>query len=150
MAPTKPTQTILVVEDDDATSAAFSEFLTEHGYKVSLAPNGQEALDYLRDYPAPDLIILDMFMPRMDGWQFLKQWGFRWTSIPVLIATAMGVASEGWYFIKATGVAEHVRRLTLGPLRAGKVHVLFQGVRRKNYSNVEPAVIDLEGDCQLD
>jgi hypothetical protein len=53
------------------------------------------------------------------------------------------------YFLKACGVVEQVRRLTLGPLRKAKVHVLFQGVRRKKYSNVEPVVIGMEGDCPL-
>lgn len=54
------------------------------------------------------------------------------------------------YFLKASGVVEQVRRLTLGPIKKGKVHVVFQGVRRKKYSNVDPVVIDLEGDCPLD
>ncbi len=53
------------------------------------------------------------------------------------------------YFLKAGGVVEQVRRLTLGPLRKGKAHVVFQGVRRRKYSNVEPVVIELEGDCPL-
>jgi hypothetical protein len=54
------------------------------------------------------------------------------------------------YFLKASGVVEHVRKLTLGPLRKSKVHVVFQGVRRKKYGNVEPTMIELEGDCSLD
>ncbi len=54
------------------------------------------------------------------------------------------------YFLKASGVVEQVRQLTLGPLKKGKVHVRLQGVRRKKYSNVDPVVIDLEGDCPLD
>jgi len=54
------------------------------------------------------------------------------------------------YFLKASGVVEQVRRLTLGPFRKANVHVVFQGVRRKKYSNLDPVVIDLEGDCPLD
>lgn len=54
------------------------------------------------------------------------------------------------YFLKASGVVEQVRKLTLGPLRKNKAHVVFRGVRRKKYSNVEPVLIDLEGDCPLD
>jgi hypothetical protein len=53
------------------------------------------------------------------------------------------------YSLKASGVVEQVRQLTLGPLRKGKVHVVFQGVRRRKYSNVDPEVINLEGDCPL-
>jgi hypothetical protein len=54
------------------------------------------------------------------------------------------------YFLKASGVVEQVLQLTLGPLSKGKVHVVFRGVRRKKYSNVEPVVIDVAGDCPLD
>lgn len=53
------------------------------------------------------------------------------------------------YFLKASGVVEQVRQLTLEPLGRGKVHVVFKGVRRKKYGNVEPVVIELEGDCPL-
>ena len=108
MTPTKPVHTVLVVEDDDITRAGFGEVLSEHGYRVALVPNRREALDYLRDYPEPDLIILDMFMPGMDGWRFLKDRGFHWTSIPVIITTAFGSASEGW--AHSLGVADVVRK----------------------------------------
>ena len=55
----------------------------------------------------------------------------------------------GIYFLKASGVVERVSQLTLGPVTRNKVHVVFQGVRRKKYSNVDPPVIALEGDCPL-
>jgi two-component system, OmpR family, response regulator MprA len=61
-----------------------------------LVPNAREALDCLHDLPAPDLIILDMFTLGMDGWQFLKQRDARGASIPVLIITAIDIASEEW------------------------------------------------------
>jgi CheY-like chemotaxis protein len=96
MAPAEPDQTVLVVEDDEAVRAWYGAVLSEHGYRVGLAVNGHEALDYLRDRPATDLILLDMLTPGMDGWQFLKKWRQRWASVPVLIATAIGVASKEW------------------------------------------------------
>lgn len=54
------------------------------------------------------------------------------------------------YFLKAGNVAERILDLTLGPIRDGKVHVRFRGQRRKVASNVEPAVITIEGDCTLE
>jgi CheY-like chemotaxis protein len=96
MAPATDLQTILVVEDDDATRIGMGEILSGHGYRAALVANGREAIDYLRDYPEPNLIILDMVMPGMDGWRFLRERGFHWRSIPVIITTGLGGAGNGW------------------------------------------------------
>jgi CheY-like chemotaxis protein len=96
MAPSEPTRTILVVEDDHVTRVGFGEVLTEHGYRVVLGSNGRDALGYLHDHPAPDLIILDMLTPGMDGWQFLKERDAHWAAIPVLITTALSIANDEW------------------------------------------------------
>lgn len=96
MTSASPVKTILVVEDEDATRASFGTVLSEHGYRVALVPNALEAMDYLREYPAPDLIILDMITPGMDGWRFLKERDVRWTSIPVILTTTLSIASDEW------------------------------------------------------
>jgi DNA-binding response OmpR family regulator len=90
------TGTILVVDDDDIASAGLDMFLRAHGYAVALTANGQEATAYLRDHSPPDLIILDMLMPVMDGWQFLKRREAHGAAVPVLILTAVGIASDAW------------------------------------------------------
>lgn len=53
------------------------------------------------------------------------------------------------YFLKAGGVVERVEQLSLGPISKGKVHVKLRGVRRAKASNVEVAVVQIEGDCLL-
>jgi hypothetical protein len=53
------------------------------------------------------------------------------------------------FMLKAGGVVEHVQRLTLGPIRNGKVGVDFEGTRRKKYSTVDPAIISVKGECPL-
>ena len=63
---------ILVVEDDDAIRGLVSEVLRDDGYQVSEASNGAEALERLRDQ-RPDLIVLDLMMPVMDGWTFVEK-----------------------------------------------------------------------------
>ena len=62
---------ILVVEDDDAIRGLVSEVLRDDGYDVREATNGVEALDRLRE-ERPDLIVLDLMMPVMDGWAFVE------------------------------------------------------------------------------
>jgi CheY-like chemotaxis protein len=89
-------KTILVVEDDDVTREWFGTVLREQGYEAALARTGQDGLQYLQTHDAPDLIILDMFMPGMDGWYFLKLRKKRWQAVPVLVTTALKIGSAEW------------------------------------------------------
>jgi carbon storage regulator CsrA len=57
----------LLVEDNSNESALLAEFLRLHGVHVETAGDGQEALDYLQSHDRPDVILLDMRMPRCDG-----------------------------------------------------------------------------------
>jgi CheY-like chemotaxis protein len=67
-----PLAPILVVEDDDDSRTLLEQLLAAQGYEVHSAQNGQEALDHLRRLRQPCLILLDLMMPVMDGWQFLS------------------------------------------------------------------------------
>ena len=90
----------LVVVDDDAGSlAALADILSLEGYLVHTLSNGQEALDHLRTAPDPPiLIILDLFMPVMDGWQFLAEMKadprLSPLRIPVIVVTALNAKVE--------------------------------------------------------
>jgi CheY-like chemotaxis protein len=82
---------ILVVEDDEDAREAMVALLQMKGYHAVPAGNGREALDYLDQAPAPDLIILDLWMPVMDGWQFRSEQvrNPRLAHIPVIVVTAL-------------------------------------------------------------
>jgi CheY-like chemotaxis protein len=62
---------ILVVEDDDAIRCLVSEVLRDDGYDVCEAANGAEAIAFVGNH-RPDLIVLDLMMPVMDGWAFVE------------------------------------------------------------------------------
>jgi CheY-like chemotaxis protein len=64
---------ILIVEDDDDIREALSQILELEGYTVREAANGREALDISSREPLPSLILLDLMMPIMDGWQFRSE-----------------------------------------------------------------------------
>ncbi len=66
------TRRVLIVEDDDGVRESIEECLAAEGYAVAPATNGVEALDRLRRGPRPDLIVLDLVMPVMNGTQFLE------------------------------------------------------------------------------
>jgi CheY-like chemotaxis protein len=64
---------VLVVDDDWQTRYALRLALEAAGYGVLEAPNGEEALALLRRGPPPAVILLDMVMPVMNGWEFRQE-----------------------------------------------------------------------------
>jgi len=79
-------QTILVVDDKANLRAMLKDYLSEQGYRVVLAENGQDALFAAR-YEKPDLVLLDVMMPKMDGFTFLPAFR-RESNAPVILLTA--------------------------------------------------------------
>jgi CheY-like chemotaxis protein len=63
---------ILVVDDDDGTLEAIAELLRDAGYHPSTATTGDEALSRLQNW-RPDLLLMDLIMPNMDGWELLAR-----------------------------------------------------------------------------
>jgi len=85
---------VLVVDDDPGIREALADLLGDEGYRVVTAMNGVEALDKLRE-PAqarPCVILLDLMMPVMDGWQFRKEQKQdpAIANIPLIVITATG------------------------------------------------------------
>lgn len=86
-------KSILIVEDDQAIAESLQELLETEGYRVKLAANGHKALEFLRKTPThPNLIVLDLMMPQMDGYQFLAEQEMdpKLSLIPVVLMTADG------------------------------------------------------------
>jgi len=79
-------QLILVVDDEAALVKVVRGYLEQAGYQVVSAANGREALFAARDHK-PDLIILDLMMPEMDGFEFMRQYT-REGSAPIIALTA--------------------------------------------------------------
>jgi CheY-like chemotaxis protein len=97
---------ILVVEDDEAIRETIAELLEGEGYGVARAADGAEALEQLQSTGGADLILLDLMMPVMDGWELRDRLRSdpRLARIPVVLVSAddalerqarrMGV--QGW------------------------------------------------------
>lgn len=97
MATRKPKQsaTILIVEDEQSLSDAYVMILENEGYKVAAAYDGQQALDYLKKN-TPDLILLDLRMPVMDGLEFLEtaKLSERLPNLPIVVFSNYDVQKE--------------------------------------------------------
>jgi CheY-like chemotaxis protein len=90
------TASVLLVDDNEEIRWAVTEILEDEGYTVATAGNGQEALELLRRIPPPRLILLDLMMPVMDGWQFLAQRRANQalSKIPVVILSAFAHSAD--------------------------------------------------------
>ena len=60
---------MLVVDDDIRSGFALTSMLEQHGIKVVYAENGREGLERLQQHPNTDLVLLDIMMPEMDGYE---------------------------------------------------------------------------------
>jgi adenylate cyclase len=81
---------ILVVEDDVATRDTVRHTVEKMGLTVAEVTNGRLALTWLAENPMPALILLDLMMPEMDGFEFLDTFNRRadWRHVPVIVITA--------------------------------------------------------------
>jgi CheY-like chemotaxis protein len=89
-------KTVIVVDDDMRSAFALSRVLSEHGMLVSKAENGKKALEVLDENPACDLILMDIMMPVMDGYQAIKaiRAQERFARLPIIALTAKAMTGD--------------------------------------------------------
>lgn len=85
-------KTVLLVDDDYDIRSVLCEVLEQEGFDVGIATNGREAIDYLEMNAAPSLILLDLMMPVMNGFEFreIQVANPKWAKIPVIVMSADG------------------------------------------------------------
>jgi DNA-binding response OmpR family regulator len=95
-----PAVSILVVDDDTAWLADLETWLAHEGFHVVGISRGEWVLEAV-DFHEPDVVVVDLQLPGIDGLEILRQLRRRWPSLPVIVMTAFGGAE----------VEERVRRL---------------------------------------
>lgn len=103
---TKKTPRIFIVDDDEALLRALGGLLDSEGYEVETARNGKEALEKIATSPPPGLILLDLKMPVMDGWQFLaaRATGSVAPHVPIVLLSGLA------FIPNAPGVADFLTK----------------------------------------
>jgi CheY-like chemotaxis protein len=122
----KSARIALVVEDDEYIRNVISDLLADHGFKVVGAANGAEALERL-DSTRPDVMVLDLLMPVMHGWEFMESYEERTggTPIPIVVVSVntalprsferLGVRSVVAKPFDVDDLLEHVEQALVAP-----------------------------------
>lgn len=126
--------TILIIDDDKELTELLDEFLSEHKYKTQIYHNPLYAIKAL-EKQAPDLILLDIMMPEMDGFQVLRK--IRETlDLPVIMLTAKGEVSD-----KVVGLELGADDYLAKPFEPRELLARIQSILRRVYS--QNALVDI-------
>jgi two-component system, OmpR family, alkaline phosphatase synthesis response regulator PhoP len=136
-------ETILVVDDQSSVRQLLQEYLTEQGFQVLTAADGQAALHTARRQP-PDLILLDLMMPKMDGYQFLRIFR-RERQTPVIIVTAREEETDAVVCLDM-GADDYIVK----PFRMRELAARILAVLRRSRSTNERGKILRGGAVELD
>jgi len=122
--------TIFIIDDDKELTELLNEFLSEHKYKTLIFHNPLKAIDALNK-KEPDLILLDIMMPEMDGFQVLRK--IRETmDLPVIMLTAKGAVSD-----KVVGLELGADDYLAKPFEPRELLARIQSILRRVYSQNE-------------
>lgn len=134
---------ILVVEDEKDLNRVITKHLKKNNYSVDSCFDGEEALDYI-SYGEYDLIITDIMMPKIDGYQFIKQLRAKENSTPVIMLTAKDSLDD-----KILGLDSGADDYIVKPFEFDELLARMRVLMRRNYGfatniiQVDDVVLDI-------
>lgn len=131
---------ILVVDDEARMRKLVKDFLTIKGFSVLEAADGEEAVDCFFNQKEISLIILDVMMPKMDGWEVCKTIR-KFSQVPIIMLTARGEERDELQGFKL-GVDEYISKPFSPKILVARVEAIL---RRTNSSSSE--IVEVGGIC---
>lgn len=125
----------ILIIDDDSIALAIARAMLETDYNVITAKSGREGLGYMRKETLPDLVLVDMMMPGVDGFEFLRtvRGNTELPQIPIILMTSENTSKsvEGSY---ANGASDFISKpLDLNVLlKKIQLHLHYLEVEREN------------------
>lgn len=135
---------ILLVEDDSTLSFIVQDALTREGFDVVCAPNGESGLKLFKD-SNPDIIVADVMMPRMDGFEMVRLIRLTAPAVPVLFLTARTALDD---VVKGfeLGANDYIRK----PFQILELVVRIKALLKRNQQGITEDTNLTIGDCSLD
>ncbi|MUH36650.1 response regulator [Zobellia amurskyensis] len=121
---------ILIIEDDDVTNFISQTKLNSLGIQnISIVTNGQMGIDYLKSNHCPDLILLDINMPILDGWEFLETKNSLGLcpDIPIIITTSSGRPEDRSKASAFNDICKYLEK----PVNYDDLQLLFLNLKQK-------------------
>jgi two-component system alkaline phosphatase synthesis response regulator PhoP len=137
------TQTILVVDDEPEIVRLVRAYLEQAGYRVVIASDGQEALHVARR-EKPDLVVLDVLMPRLDGLEFTRRFRSE-RYVPIIMLTARAEETDRIVGLEM-GADDYVTK----PFSPGELVARVRAVLRRARAQAEPSPVLRVGPLALD
>lgn len=134
---------ILVVDDESRMRKLVKDFLSKKGYTVLEAENGEQAVDLFFTEKDIALIILDVMMPKMDGWQVCKEIR-QYSKVPIIMLTALGSETDelkGFSY----GVDEYVSKPFSPKILVARVEAILRRTvqdEEKNHLEADGIILD--------
>ncbi|MCC7538786.1 MAG: response regulator, partial [Deltaproteobacteria bacterium] len=110
-APALSDTMVLVVDDDVRNIFALTSFLESHGAKVAFAENGRDGLELLERGPGVDVVLMDIMMPAMDGYEVMRRIRAqdRFRTLPIIALTAKAMRADREKCIQA-GASDYIAK----------------------------------------
>ena len=123
-------QKILIVDDEERMRKLLRDFLSREGYRVCEAADGEEAVKLFLEDRSIGLILLDVMMPKMDGWEVLETIR-EYSKVPVIMLTARADERDELRGFDL-GVDEYVTKPFSPKVLVARVNALLRRTRREN------------------
>ncbi|MGR8934406.1 MAG: response regulator [Gammaproteobacteria bacterium] len=140
-----PETTLLIVDDAPENLAVLGELLRHAGYRVKAANSGRAALQYARQKPYPELILLDVMMPEMDGYEVLASLRSdpAAADIPVVFLTALSDASNEERGLQM-GAADYIAKPIQPLVVLARVRTQLEAKRARDWLKNQNAFLEAE------
>lgn len=136
-------KTILIVDDKISVQRLLADYLTENGFRTVVASNGRDAI-YVARHENPDLVLLDIMMPEMDGFEFMRHFR-KERSTPVIMLTAKVEETD-----KVVGLELGADDYVTKPFGMAELAARIRAVLRRAYADASSPEILRSGEVVLD
>ena len=127
--------TILVVDDEQRMRKLVRDFLTKQNFRVLEAADGEEAVDVFMENKDIVLVILDVMMPKMDGWETCREIR-QYSKVPIIMLTARGGENDELRGFEL-GVDEYIAKPFSPKILVARVEALLRRTNSANEKNLE-------------